>query len=150
MAIEPRFRPRLVFSRGATAGAGKRPDAAPRVLVVEDDFLVSTQIEEALSEAGFEAVDVVATAEDAVGRGATQDVMLVVMDIRLAGKGDGIDAAIELFERHGIRSIFATAHADPEVRERAQKAKPIGWLQKPYTMASLVAAVRDALNAKGS
>jgi DNA-binding response OmpR family regulator len=147
-AIEPRFRPRLVFARDDTSGAGKRPDAPPRVLVVEDDFLVSSQMEEALNEAGFEVIDVVATAEDAVERGAARDLRLVVMDIRLAGKRDGVDAAIELLERHGVRTIFATAHADAEIRTRAEKARPVAWLQKPYSMASLIAAVREALNSK--
>jgi len=147
-AIEQLFRARLVYSRDDAAGTGKRPDEPVRLLVVEDDYLVGAQMEEALREAGFAVVDVVSTAEDAIGRARARDVTLAVMDVRLAGRRDGVDAAIELFEQHGIRTIFATAHADPEIRKRAQKAMPVGWLQKPYTMGSLVAAVRDALKAK--
>ena len=52
------------------------------------------------------------------------------MDIRLAGTRDGIDAAIEIFETLGIRCIFATAHADPGVRSRAEKAVPLGLAAK--------------------
>ena len=73
---------------------------------------------------------------------------LVVMDIRLAGKRDGIDAAREIFEALGIRCIFATAHDDAETRERAAPYAPYGWLSKPYTMASLVKLVSDHLSKK--
>jgi len=147
-AIDPLRRTQLVYSRDDASGTGKRPDEPVRLLVVEDDYLVGAQMEEALREAGFAVADVVSTAEDAIDRARARDVTLAVMDIRLAGRRDGVDAAIELFQQHGIRTIFATAHADPEIRQRAQKAMPVGWLQKPYTMASLVAAVRDALKAK--
>ena len=64
-------------------------------------------------------------------RPSSQRPALCVMDIRLAGSRDGIEAAIEIFMAHGIRCIFATAHADPEARVRAEKAVPHGWLQKP-------------------
>ncbi|MBY5773251.1 response regulator [Rhizobium laguerreae] len=57
---------------------------------------------------------------------------LAIMDIRLADRTDGIQAAVELYAAFGVRSIFASAHADPETRKRATAASPIGWLQKPY------------------
>jgi DNA-binding NarL/FixJ family response regulator len=88
---------------------------------------------------------VVASAEEAVKAAVDHRVALVVMDIRLAGARDGVDAAIELFQKHGLRCIFATAHADATVRQRAQAAEPLGWLQKPYSMTSLIEMVREAL-----
>jgi DNA-binding NarL/FixJ family response regulator len=54
---------------------------------------------------------------------------------------------VEIFRKLGIRCIFATAHCDRDVLERAQPAMPLGWLQKPYSMVSLVNAVRRALSA---
>jgi len=54
---------------------------------------------------------------------------------------DGIDAARELFAELNIRCIFATAHDDPHTRKRAEPYAPLGWLAKPYTMASLVGLV---------
>jgi hypothetical protein len=44
---------------------------------------------------------------------------------------DGIEAGIEIFMSHGIRCIFATAHADPEARVRAEKAVPLGCCKSP-------------------
>ena len=70
---------------------------------------------------------------------------LVVMDIRLAGDRDGIDTALELFRSHGIRCVFASAYSDQDAQRRAAPAAPLGWLQKPYTMASLTATVHEAV-----
>ena len=77
---------------------------------------------------------------------ASRHPALVLMDIRLAGTRDGIDAALDLSRTHGIRCVFATAHSDVDARMRALPADPLGWLQKPYTVASLVEMVRQALD----
>jgi DNA-binding NarL/FixJ family response regulator len=66
------------------------------------------------------------------------------MDIRLGGQRDGVDAAADLFAELGVRCVFATAHDDQHVRARAAPFEPLGWLTKPYTMASLVNLVREA------
>jgi FixJ family two-component response regulator len=70
---------------------------------------------------------------------------LAVMDVRLHGARDGVDAALDLFREHGIRSIFATAHGDQETSRRARPASPLAWLQKPYTTTSLIEAIEKAL-----
>lgn len=116
------------------------------VLIVEDDFLIAMQMEAALSDAGVVLAGMARSAEEALDLAASQRPALAVMDIRLAGERDGVDAALDLFRKHAIRCIFATAHRDPEVRQRAGPALPLGWLQKPYTMKSLIEAVRKALN----
>jgi hypothetical protein len=71
------------------------------------------------------------------------------MDVRLADDSDGIQAAVEIFKKLGIRCIFATAHFDEQSHERARPAMPLGWLQKPYAMVSLVNAVRRSLKDLG-
>ncbi|MBY5828420.1 response regulator (plasmid) [Rhizobium ruizarguesonis] len=71
---------------------------------------------------------------------------LAIMDIRLAGHTDGSQAAIELNATLGVRSIFASAHADPETRKRAAAASPIGWLQKPYPADALINLIRQHLS----
>jgi DNA-binding NarL/FixJ family response regulator len=117
----------------------------PRVLVVEDDFLIAMQTEVALSTAGFEVVGPATTAEEAVALAGETHPALAVMDIRLASQRDGIDAARQIYQEFAIRCIFATAHDDAHTRGRAEPYAPLGWLPKPYTMASLVAAVAEAL-----
>jgi len=134
--------PALRFARDETSSAAE-PAAMPLpILVVEDDFLVAMQIETALSEAGFALTGTAASGEEALAMAAAIRPGLVLMDIRLAGKMDGVDAALALFRDYGIRCIFATAHHDPEVRRRAAPAEPLGWLAKPYTMPAMLEAVR--------
>jgi DNA-binding NarL/FixJ family response regulator len=124
-----------------------RPAPAPGVciLLVEDDFLVSMEMETGLVEAGYEVAGIAATAEEAVALAAASGPALVVMDIRLAGDRDGVDAAIEIFRTLGIRSIFASAHGDARVRTRAEAAQPLGWVAKPYRVETLLKAVEEAL-----
>ena len=116
-----------------------------RVLIVEDDFLIAMQTEVALTAAGFEVVGPATTAEEAVELARETQPWLAVMDIRLASSRDGIDAARELYEGFAIRCIFATAHDDAHTRGRAEPYAPLGWLPKPYTMASLVTVVAEAV-----
>jgi DNA-binding response OmpR family regulator len=118
--------------------------ADERILIVEDDVLIASQMEAALGEEGFEIAGVASTGKEALQLNEAQSPTLVVMDIRLAGDRDGIDTALELFRLHGVRCIFASAHSDDDTRRRAAPAAPLGWLQKPYTMASLTAMVRAA------
>lgn len=124
----------------------ERPSpASPCILLVEDDFLVSMEMETGLEEAGFEVAGIAATAEDAVALAAERRPALVVMDIRLASDRDGVDAALEIYRTLGIRSIFASAHGDARTRARAEPAQPLGWVAKPYRVETLVKAVREAL-----
>ena len=124
---------------------GRREGAPLRqVLIVEDEFFVALDLETTLQIAGFDVVGVASTAADAVRLAEAHQPSVVVMDIRLAGERDGIDAAIEIFERFGIRSIFATAHNDPGTLARASRANAAGWLTKPYSSNSLLAAVEAA------
>ena len=114
-------------------------------MIVEDDFLIASEVEGALIEAGYEVVGIAASAEEAIELAAARRPLLAVMDIRLVGPRDGIDVALELFGTHGVRSIFATAHQTPETRQRAHPANPLGWVPKPYSMAALIEAVRQAI-----
>ena len=119
-----------------------------KILVVEDDFLVATEMEVALQTAGFVVTGVAASADEAIALARSTTPDLAIVDIRLYGARDGVDAALALFRDHAIRSIFATAHADAAVRARAAPASPLGWLQKPYTMPLLIDTVRQALEQK--
>jgi DNA-binding response OmpR family regulator len=116
-----------------------------RVLVVEDDFLIALQIEEMLTAAGLHVVGIASTADQAVKLTDRERPVLAVMDVRLAGERDGIDAAGELFRRFNVRSIFATANDDPNTRARAASHAPLGWLTKPYTMTSLLVVMAAAI-----
>lgn len=141
----PRHWPQFVFAREDSAGSDTQIEPPARILVVEDDFLVANEIEIALSDAGFDIAGVAASAGEAVDLAESQRPTLAVMDVRLAGERDGVHAALEIFHKLGIRCIFATAYYDQYLLDRARPAMPLGWLQKPYSMLSLVNAVRRAV-----
>lgn len=116
-----------------------------RILIVEDDFLVAMQLENDLRDAGYEILGPAGTAGVAIDLAQRERPDLVVMDIRLIGDRDGVDAALEIFRSTGIRSIFATAHSDPRHKARAMAASPLGWIQKPYSRASVLSEIANAL-----
>lgn len=126
--------------RGRQEGA-----PAPRVMIVEDEFIVALDLETTLEGAGFEVVGVASNAADAVLIAEQQRPSVVVMDVRIAGERDGIEAAVEIYERFGIRSLFATAYRDPATLARASHANAAGWLTKPYSSQALITAVQAAL-----
>jgi DNA-binding response OmpR family regulator len=125
--------------------ANDRVDRSRAVLIVEDDFLIAMQAEAALLDAGFRVTGIATTAEEALTMARDQKPALAIMDIRLAGRRDGVEAAGDLFRELGLRCVFATAHDDLLTRTRAEPFAPLGWLSKPYTMASLTSVVRASL-----
>lgn len=136
---------RVAFSRDESSGADRGPAGSARILIVEDDYLVASEMEDALMQAGLEIAGIANSAEESLELAAAERPALVVMDIRLNGKRDGVDAALELFATHGIRCVFATAHQTADAHARAEPAKPLAWVPKPYTMRTLVEVVRQAV-----
>jgi DNA-binding NarL/FixJ family response regulator len=123
-------------------GRGTKPGDL-RILIVEDEFLIALELENRLLDAGYKVVGIAVTATEAVAMARAEQPDLAIMDIRLAGRTDGVEAAIELFGTFGVRSVFASAHADAETRKRAAPARPIGWVQKPYSAEALIRLIRD-------
>lgn len=116
-----------------------------RILIVEDEYFVALNAQQILEGAGFVVAAISANAEDAVASATSRQVDIVLMDIRLKGPRDGIDAAIELRSSMNLPCVFVTAHDEQAIRMRAEPARPIGWLQKPYTDRLLIEAVNKAL-----
>jgi len=132
--------PALASHEGPARSRGER------ILVVEDNWLVSLEIESALSDAGFEIVGIATSAAQALRMAELHRPQLILMDIRLQGSADGVDAAIEIRRRLGIRSIFVSANLDPNMKERAQAADPLGWIPKPFSSPQLVRGVHEAID----
>ena len=95
---------------------------------------------------GHEAVGPAATAEKAIELAGRVRPNLVLMDIRLANDSDGVAAAIEIRQRFEIPSLFVSAHGDPMMRSRAAAARPLGFIEKPFSPESLALAIEAALN----
>lgn len=104
-----------------------------RVLIVEDEFFISLDTRVLLQSMGHTVVGIAVSADQAIRLAGQEMPDVVLMDIRLAGPRDGIEAAEEIRNRFGIDSIFVTANSDPHTRHRAQAIKPLGFLEKPLT-----------------
>jgi DNA-binding NarL/FixJ family response regulator len=125
-------------------------EANGRVLIVEDDVLLSTVVEDALTYQGYAVVGTARSAEEAISMAVAHGPDLVLMDVRLLGNSDGIAAAEEILERTGIRCLIATGQTDARTKERAALVQPLGWLPKPYGDQEMVQAVADALRRKST
>jgi DNA-binding NarL/FixJ family response regulator len=138
----------LYFSPDEPAATPQKSLPTFPILIVEDDFLIAFDLETALVDSGFTVVGIAATAEEALALATSHAPSLVLMDIRLAGKRDGIDAALELFRVHGIRCVFASAHSDDDARRRAAPARPLGWVEKPYSIGAVVELIGQLCDAR--
>ncbi len=116
---------------------------AHKVLIVEDETLIAEDISDRLQSLGHEVIHRASTADAAVEMAPQADVIL--MDIRLEGTRDGIDAACEIRQKYLLPVIFLTAHADQSTRDRARQASPSGYLVKPLQTASLQTAIEVAI-----
>ena len=116
-----------------------------RLLIVEDDVLLATALQEHLGDAGLEVVGPAGSAAAALSLAEDQSPQLALIDICLVGPVDGIELACRLRDEYRIPTIFLSGLADPEVRERALIAEPVGFLRKPYRASQVYNAIEQAL-----
>ena len=117
----------------------------PRILVVEDEAIVAMNLRRMLNHLGYGVVDVVDSGEEAIDRAADLSPDLILMDIRLAGTIDGIEAAEEIRDRFDIPVVYLTAYADEATLQRAKLTGPFAYLLKPVEERALHTAVEVAL-----
>ena len=119
--------------------------SSARILVVEDEWLVSQGIKETLQDLGYEVAGPVASGEEALELAQTERPDLVLMDILLKGGMDGIEAAECLRRRFDLPVIFLTAYADSQTLGRAKVTEPFGYLLKPFENRELHSVIEIAL-----
>ncbi len=118
---------------------------APRILVVEDEAIVAMALQARLENLGYAVVNVTASGEEAIVHAAELSPDLVLMDIRLAGAIDGIQAAEQIRVRYDIPVVYLTAYADQATLQRAKLTGPYSYLIKPVEESALHTAVEVAL-----
>ena len=123
-----------------------RQNARPRVLIVEDEALIAMECEFILTDAEYNVVGIAADESQALLLAERERPDLVLMDIRLARGGNGVEVAASILVRWGIPSIIVSAHGDQDTRERAAAANPVGWVVKPYTANALLKEIGLALS----
>ena len=134
----------------AQSGKGKTPTAAGgqttrsyNVLLVEDEGLIARDITQRLESLGHRVTAIASTGEEAVD--LAREAEIVLMDIRLDGRMDGVQAAQIIRERYRIPVVFLTAHADRATVDRAKQAAPFGYIVKPVAPAALHTSIEIAM-----
>ncbi len=116
-----------------------------KVLIVEDESIVAMEIASYVKNLGYEVIDTVSNAEDAVQTALEQTPDVILMDVRLKGEEDGISAAKRITEHQKIAIIYITAFSDDESIERAIETNPAAYLTKPFNRKELAAALKIAM-----
>ena len=116
-----------------------------RILIVEDDLAVARDIRRHLGRLGHSVVGHADSGPDAIRMAAELPVDLILMDIKIEGAVDGIEAAREIRARRPIPIVYLTAYADDATLRRASLTEPAGFLLKPFEELHLRTAVELAL-----
>ncbi len=116
------------------------------VMIVEDEGLVALELEECLRQMGYRVPSVVASGPEAIVRAAEIRPDLILMDIRLKGEMDGIEAARRIMSEQAIPVVYLTAHSDDATVRRARETAPFGYVLKPWEEKSLQIAIDLALH----
>lgn len=117
-----------------------------RILVVEHDAIVARDIEESLQALGYEVVAVAFNAPDAFAHAREREPDVVLMNTRLPGPRDGIDAGVSIRSALDIPVVYITAQSDPDTLERAKAAGSWGYIVKPFDRSRLRAAIERSLD----
>jgi DNA-binding NarL/FixJ family response regulator len=116
------------------------------ILIVEDEALVASYIEQVLGESGFRVAGIAASGAEALSLAADSRPSLALVDIRLTGPIDGIELAQLLRRRFAVPAIFLTGLIDAATAERAWVAQPLGFLPKPFLPSQVFNAIQRALD----
>jgi chemotaxis response regulator CheB len=130
----------LISTHGTGEAAG-----LPRILIVEDESVVATNLQQSLTEMGYRVIDWVPTGEAGIELAEREHPDLILMDIRLAGALTGIESARIIWQRLQIPIVYCTAHADLETLKAVQTTESYGYVVKPFESPAVRAAVELAL-----
>ena len=118
---------------------------ASKILIVEDESIIALDIKTSLLEAGYGVAAIVMSGEEAVESAAIYQPDLILMDIRLRGAIDGIEAARQIRAQSNVPIVFLTAYTDRDTLNRAKATDPFGYLIKPFDDHNLIITIEIAL-----
>ncbi|MFK7772514.1 MAG: LytR/AlgR family response regulator transcription factor [Saprospiraceae bacterium] len=118
----------------------------PTILIVEDEMIIAADISMQLTQLGYEVIGIQTKAEDAIKMIASNPPDLILMDIVLKGKMDGIEAAQYIADTSKTPIIFLTSNADDATFQRAIVTKPFAFISKPFQKTELERGLRIAFS----
>lgn len=117
-----------------------------RVLVIEDEMIVAQDLKNSLSNLGYDVVGIANSGEEAVEQALLTHPDLLLVDIRLKGDMDGVDAVQQILIRVDTAVVYLTAYSDRTTLNRAKITEPYGYLLKPFHPKELQTTVEMALH----
>jgi response regulator RpfG family c-di-GMP phosphodiesterase len=117
-----------------------------KIMVVEDEWVVADQLCRDLKDLGYTVCSTASTGDDAIEKAEADRPDLILMDIVLKGKMNGIEAAGRITSKFNIPVLYLTAYTNQEYIERAKQTNPFGYLVKPYNQKELYATIEMALH----
>jgi DNA-binding Lrp family transcriptional regulator/CheY-like chemotaxis protein len=115
------------------------------ILIVEDEGIVAQDIKATLENMGYGVVGIASTGKDAIEKASQTNPDLVLMDIKLKGDMDGIEATKKISDQTKIPVVFLTAYANEEILEKAKSSKAFGYIVKPFEENNLNSTIQMAL-----
>jgi CheY-like chemotaxis protein len=116
-----------------------------RILVVEDEAIIAMDIQDILKKLGYSSSEVVHSGEESIEKVAAGHPHLVLMDIKLKGKLDGIQAAHQIFEKYNVPVVYITAYADENTLKRVDGTGRFGYITKPFEETELQTTIQGVL-----
>ena len=119
---------------------------AKKILVIDDEELIVKSLRKLLEKNGF-TVFVAKNGQDALAMIEEETFDLIIADIRMPGI-NGVETVGSILEKDSFKDIpviFITGYADAEIRKKAEKLNPVGYIYKPFDIPELVDKVREAL-----
>ena len=142
----------ILSNQGLTAQRAEKkvqppPDTPPKIqiLVVEDERIVARDLHVRLTNLGYEISGTASSRAEAIASVQQSRPDLVLMDIRLNGVPEGIEAARDLRMNFNLPVIYLTGHSDSNTLARARLTEPFGYILKPFENRELVAAIETAV-----
>jgi CheY-like chemotaxis protein len=117
----------------------------PRALIIEDEILIAEELKERLSRLGYSVIAAVDSADEGIAIATRELPDVVLMDIRLKGEKDGIQAAREIQQRVDLPIVYVTAYSDPLTVERIKHTDHDGFILKPFHRHDLQSTIQIAI-----
>src|SRR6266487_4840327 len=124
---------------------GNYTSSEPRALIVEDEILIAEELKERLSRLGFSVIAAVDSADEGIAIATRERPDLVLMDIRLKGEKDGVQAAKEIRQQVDVPIVYLTAYSDQLTVDRAKKTDHDGFILKPFLRRELQSTIEVAM-----
>jgi CheY-like chemotaxis protein len=115
-----------------------------QLLIVEDEPIIALDLHLLVTRLGYVVLATVASGEDAIQHVQALRPDLVLMDIGLQGALDGIAVAEHIRTQWQIPTLFITAYTDARALAHAERAKPLGYLRKPFEVCEIEATLKRA------